>query len=58
MSGSQEEPSDSIEVAEKDVDALMLDFEDSISLDEPDKKNSSELEVMDLDLDLSDDNSS
>lgn len=54
----EEEPSNSIEVAEKDVDDLRLDFEDSISTSEPDKKDSSELEVMDLDLELSDDNSS
>ncbi|MCP4726307.1 MAG: hypothetical protein GY863_14785 [bacterium] len=44
----------SIEIAEQDVDDLRLNFEDSISTDEPDKKDSSELEVMDLDLELDD----
>ncbi len=50
----EEVPSSSIEAAERDVDDLRLNFEDSISMDESDKKDSSELEVLDLDLDLDD----
>ena len=50
---------DSIELAEKEVDKITLDFEDSISAEEKRKDEASaELEVLDLDLDLSSDNSS
>ena len=50
---------DSLELAEKEVDKITHDFEDSISSDEKQKdKASPELDVLDLDLDLSNDNSS
>jgi len=47
---------DSIELTEKEVKDITLDFEDSISVEDEDKA-SPELEVLDLDLDISDDNS-
>ena len=50
---------DSLELAEKEVDKITLEFEDSISAEEKRKdKASSELDVLDLDLNLSTDNSS
>jgi len=50
---------DSLELAEKEVDKITHDFENSISAEEKRKEKASpELEVLDLDLDLSNDNSS
>lgn len=47
---------DSIELTEKEVSDITLEFEDSISMEDEDKAPS-KLEVLDLDLDISDDNS-
>ena len=47
---------DSIELTEKEVKDITLEFEDSIALEDEDK-TSPELEVLDLDLDISDNNS-
>jgi hypothetical protein len=52
-SDSVQSIADSIELTEKEVSEITMDFEDSISADDEAQK----LEVLDLDLDISDDNS-
>jgi hypothetical protein len=53
-----QQKTDSIESTEKEVSEITLDFEDSLTVeDEEEGKTTPKPEVLDLDLDLSDDNS-